>query len=108
MEFPGLSALTAAIQNGVSALNRLTTIMGQTTTSTYYALNGTGTTAGGGELPGFAMGTAQIGWYYGSGVPTVSAAKGSLYTRTDGSSTSTRLYVNTNGSTSWTSVTTAS
>jgi hypothetical protein len=42
----------------------------------------------------------------GTGAPTYSAAKGSLYIRIDGSSTSTRLYVNTNGATTWTSVTT--
>ena len=51
--------------------------------------------------------TANLGLFWGSGAPTVSAAQGSLYIRTDGSSTSTRLYVNTNGSTGWTNVTTA-
>lgn len=43
----------------------------------------------------------------GTGAPSFSAAKGSLYIRLDGSSTSTRLYVNTTGSTTWTNVTTA-
>lgn len=51
--------------------------------------------------------TANFGIYFGSGAPTVSAAQGSIYLRTDGSSTSTRLYVNTTGSTTWTNVTTA-
>lgn len=51
--------------------------------------------------------TAAFGIYFGSGDPTVSAAQGSIYLRTDGSSTSTRMYVNTNGSTGWTAVTTA-
>lgn len=45
--------------------------------------------------------------YVGSGAPTISAPQGSLYLRSDGSSVSTRLYVNTNGSTTWTVVTTA-
>lgn len=49
----------------------------------------------------------NLGIFVGSGVPTLSAAQGSLYMRTDGSSTSTRMYINTNGSTTWTSVTTA-
>ena len=51
--------------------------------------------------------TANFGVFYGSGAPTLSAAQGSLYMRSDGSSTSTRMYVNTNGSTTWTAVTTA-
>jgi hypothetical protein len=52
--------------------------------------------------------TANLGMFFGSGAPTLSAAQGSIYLRTDGSSTSTRMYVNTNGTTGWTSVTTAS
>lgn len=51
--------------------------------------------------------TAGFGIYYGSGAPTVSAAQGSIYIRSDGSSTSTRLYVNTNGTTGWTNFTSA-
>lgn len=49
--------------------------------------------------------TAAFGIYYGSGAPTVTAAQGSLYLRSDGSSISTRLYVNTTGSTTWTNFT---
>lgn len=45
--------------------------------------------------------------YYGSGAPSFTAVKGSLYLRADGSSTSTRAYINTDGSTTWTAVTTA-
>lgn len=68
----------------------------------------TATPAGGSAAATLAFGTtAGFGIYYGSGVPTISAAQGSLYMRTDGSSTSTRMYVNTNGSTGWTNVTTA-
>ena len=51
--------------------------------------------------------TAGFGIYFGSGAPTITAAAGSLYLRTDGSSTSTRAYINTTGSTTWTAVTTA-
>lgn len=43
----------------------------------------------------------------GTGAPTFTAAQGSLYLRIDGSSVSTRVYVNTTGSTTWTNVTTA-
>jgi hypothetical protein len=68
----------------------------------------TATPAGGSTTARITYGsTAGLGIYIGSGVPTVSAAQGSLYLRSDGSSTSTRLYVNTNGSTTWTNVTTA-
>ena len=61
----------------------------------------------GGAAAFLATTTANLGIFVGSGAPTVSAAQGSLYIRTDGSSTSTRLYVNTNGTTGWTNVTTA-
>jgi hypothetical protein len=61
------------------------------------------TVAGGALL--FSLGT--IGIYFGSGAPTISAIKGSLYIRSDGSSSSTRLYIN-NGTTTWIAVTTAS
>lgn len=44
----------------------------------------------------------------GTGAPTFAAAQGSLYLNITGSSTSTRLYVNSNGSTTWVAVTTAS
>lgn len=43
----------------------------------------------------------------GTGTPTFSAVKGTLYINLTGSSTSTRLFVN-NGTTTWIAVTTAS
>lgn len=43
----------------------------------------------------------------GTGAPTFSAAKGTLYLRVDGSSTNNRAYINTDGGTTWTAVTTA-
>jgi hypothetical protein len=55
-----------------------------------------------------ATATASFGVFLGSGAPTIAAAKGSLYLRSDGSSSSTRLYVNSDGSTTWVAVTTAS
>jgi len=62
---------------------------------------------------GFLVGAADSvnattpGIYSGTGAPTFTAAKGSLFLRLDGSSTSTRAYINTNGSTTWTNLTTA-
>jgi hypothetical protein len=71
-------------------------------------LSGTAVPAGGTAGAGYLMSsTANLGVFFGSGAPTLSAAQGSLYLRTDGSSTSTRMYVNTTGSTTWTAVTTA-
>lgn len=70
--------------------------------------NATATPAGGSTSAVLLFGTtAGFGIYYGSGAPTVTAAQGSIYIRSDGSSTSTRLYVNTTGSTTWTSFTSA-
>ena len=54
-----------------------------------------------------SLGVGGVTITAGSGAPSASAAQGSLYLRTDGSSTSTRLYVNTNGSTGWTDFTSA-
>lgn len=53
----------------------------------------------------FTLNGAQI--IVGAGAPTATATQGSLYLRTDGSSTSTRLYVSAGGTT-WVAVTTAS
>ena len=70
-------------------------------------LSGTAIPAGGTTGAGYKLSsTANLGVFFGSGVPTLSAAKGSLYLRTDGSTTNDRMYVNTNGSTVWTAVTT--
>ena len=68
----------------------------------------TAVTAGGDATPGLTFGAGLVGVYVGSGAPSVSAAQGSIYLRTDGSSSSTRLYVNSTGSTTWVAVTTAS
>jgi hypothetical protein len=43
----------------------------------------------------------------GTGTPTFSANKGTLYINLTGSSISTRLYVNTDGATTWTNFTSA-
>ena len=67
-----------------------------------------GIPAGGTAGAGFTFGSgSNFGVFFGSSAPTLSAAKGSLYLRSDGSTTNDRMYVNTNGSTTWTAVTTA-
>ncbi len=70
-------------------------------------MNGLGTPAAGSLSARILFGGSNLGLYWGSGAPTVSASQGSLYIRTDGSSTSTRLYVNTSGGTTWTNFTSA-
>lgn len=50
--------------------------------------------------------TAGFGIYYGSDTPTVSAAKGSLYLRSDGTGVNDRAYINTDGGTTWTPIVT--
>lgn len=70
--------------------------------------NATAVPAGGTAGTGLKMSsTANLGLFFGSGAPSLNAAQGSIYIRTDGSSTSTRLYINTNGTNGWTNVTTA-
>jgi hypothetical protein len=63
----------------------------------------TGGTAGAGFM--FSS-TANYGVFFGSGAPSLSAAKGSLYLRSDGTGTTDRAYINTDGSTTWTAITT--
>jgi hypothetical protein len=73
------------------------------------AASGTTITAGGSQSLGLEFSTtADFGIFFGSGAPTISAAKGSLYLRSDGSTTNDRMYVNTNGTTAWAAVITAS
>lgn len=63
--------------------------------------------AGGTAGVGYCMSNvANFGVFFGSGAPTLSAAKGSLYMRTDGTGTNDRMYVNTDGATTWTHVVT--
>lgn len=59
----------------------------------------------GGALAGQNNTATECTIYAGTGAPVFTASQGSLYLRTDGSSTSTRLYVNTTGSTTWTNFT---
>jgi hypothetical protein len=69
---------------------------------------GTATPAGGSTSARLVMGTTSgFGIYYGSGAPTVSAAQGSIYLRSDGSGATDRMYVNTDGGTTWTNVVTS-
>lgn len=74
---------------------------------TVVALKDTALLAGGAAAFVATSTAGSMGVYCGSGAPTVAAAKGSLYLRSDGSSVSTRAYINTDGGTTWTAITTA-
>lgn len=68
----------------------------------------TSTPAGGATGQGIKFGSStNFGIFFGSGAPTLSAFKGSLYLRSDGTGTDDRFYINTDGSTGWTAGTTA-
>jgi hypothetical protein len=76
------------------------------------ALTDTVIPAGGSAGKGYLFssppsGPGNFGIFFGSGAPTLSAAQGSLYLRSDGSTTNDRMYVNTNGTTGWTPVITS-
>ena len=76
----------------------------------FTAQNATGTTGatGGGGTPVYLWSSdSAFGIYYGQDAPTFSARKGSLYIATGATGTSTRMYINTNGTTGWTNFTTA-
>lgn len=88
----GASTLTGAVSTG-----------GQLSVQTATAPPAAGATTSGIKVSS----TANFGIFWGSGAPTFTAAQGSIYIRTDGSSTSTRLYTNTTGSTTWTNFTSA-
>lgn len=106
----GNGAFTTASNQVVIGNTDVTTtvLRGDVTTSgTMTCRTAVGTPpAGGGQALQIAT-TSGFGIYWGSGAPSAAAAQGSLYLRTDGSSTTTRMYVNTNGGTTWTAVTTA-
>lgn len=64
--------------------------------------------ARGGANKGITIGDAQTSIITGDGAPTgIAAPKGSVYINRTGTTTTTRLYINTDGSTTWTTFTTA-
>lgn len=67
-----------------------------------------GTTLGWDAMTNVAIPAATMpSFCAGTGTPTFSAKKGTLYINLTGSSVSTRMYINTDGATTWTSFTSA-
>lgn len=89
---------------GTSNALRITTAGAVRATGVVHSNQGTATTANGALA--LSLGASGPDVYVGSGAPTVSAAKGSLYLRTDGSTTNDRAYIATNSSGTWTAITT--
>jgi hypothetical protein len=99
----GLAAITGNVTGGNVLSSAVLSAVGSAR-----ILSGTAVPAGGTAGAGYRMSsTTNLGIFFGSGAPTLSAAQGSLYMRTDGSSTTTRMYINTNGTTGWTNVVTS-
>lgn len=84
-----------------------TSVASVTATGTVTARSASALVAGGAAAFIGTNTAAGMGVYFGSGAPSVAAAKGSLYLRSDGNSVSTRMYVS-DGGTTWIAVTTAS
>lgn len=102
---------TLATLAGSEALSNKT-ITGVTVgiTGAFTARNATATPAAASSVAALLFSTtALLGVFWGTGSPNtaLTAAKGSLYLRTDGSTTNDRIYTNTDGSTAWTNITTA-
>lgn len=79
-----------------------------TTTIPFTAMSGTAIPAGGTAGAGLKFSSvSNYGIFFGSGAPSLSAAKGSLYLRSDGSGVADRAFINTDGGTTWTNLVTA-
>lgn len=94
---------------GVGNNGRAGNIAGGLQANSYALRPGTAIPAGGTAGFGFtATSATNFGVFFGSGTPSLAAAKGSLYLRSDGSGIADRAYINTDGSTTWAAIATAS
>lgn len=99
-----INSTTGAVTT-TATLGAATSVTTVSATGNITADSGTAPVAGG-AAAFLATSTADFGIYFGSGAPTVSAQQGSLYLRTDGTTTNDRIYVR--GSAAWIAITTAS
>lgn len=97
-----------AAQSGASTLNFSLMCEGTARFDGVVTLLGSSGLAAGGALAiRFTSASTSPQVYVGSGAPAIGASKGSLYLRSDGSATNNRAYINQDGSTLWTALTTA-
>lgn len=100
----GLVVASTASVTGPVGLATTLTVGGSVT-----AVGGTATPAGGSTSVGYIITNTSppLGVFPGSGVPTLAAAQGSLYLRSDGTATNTRAYIAQTATGSWTALFTA-
>lgn len=92
--------LTGTVAGAAANWSGAVTAASYSSTGAHTAYSGTAIPAGGTAGSGYLISsTANYGVFFGSGVPTLSAAQGSIYLRSDGAP-----YYNNNGSTGWTSL----
>lgn len=99
------NVVIASISNPGAVSPRLTVTGFIQATGTFNMVTGTADTAGGSLA--LVMGSAQLGVYWGTGAPAISAPKGSFYLRRDGSAVNNRAYIATDAVGGWTNFTTA-
>lgn len=98
-----------AITTSAALVSGSQTVTGTISSTSSVIGNSAGaTTAAGNTTAAFKMGSASFGIYFGAGTPTISAAVGSIYLSSSGSAVNNRMYINTNGTTGWTAVSTVS
>ncbi len=82
-----------------------TTVVGSTsvaTAGTLKSYSGTAPGAGSGITVGLTTSsTANLGVFFGTGDPSMTVAKGSIYMKTDAGSTTTRLFIATDAAGTW-------
>lgn len=101
---PPIKSAGLNTQEAITVENTISSTAGVTLESGTAVPATAGAVAAGAPITMFSGGPSI---YVTSNAPTHTAVKGSLCINTGGSSTSTRLYVNTDGAGTWTNVTTA-
>ena len=100
------NAISIGNNNGVGT-QKVIAIGSTSATSTLNLFAPSGAVAGVNGGIGNSNGTQEAGWYVGTGAPGFTAAKGSFYINTIATTTTTRMYINTDAGTTWANFTTS-
>ncbi len=99
-----IGATTAAAITG-------TTVVGSTSVASAGPITSkTATAPGAGSALSVGLTTStttNLGIFFGTGAPSFAAGQGSIYSNTTATTTTTRVYINQDGSTTWTALTAA-